>query len=171
MNKNIILIGFMATGKTTIGKLLAKALDYDFLDTDCIIESIEEKTIEEIFNLNGETYFRKKESEILDKLQNSKHKVISTGGGIVISKYNRNKLKNIGKVIYLESDPQWIVTNLERSKAVRPLINNEKEPIKKIIELLNERKSYYEDSSEFKVRVDEKTLYEIVNSIIYNLNL
>lgn len=171
MKKNIVLVGFMATGKTSIGKLLSKSLNLDFIDIDTMIEEIEKKTIEKIFDSNGELYFRKKESEALNKLQYSRNKIISTGGGIVISEYNRRKLKNIGKVIYLESSPKWILINLQRSKTVRPLLKNEKKPIDKIKKLLNERKKYYDDVADFKVEVDEKTLDEIVNNIIYNLDL
>lgn len=171
MKKNIILVGFMATGKTAIGKLLAKSMNLDFIDTDTMIEQIEKKTIEKIFDSNGEFYFRKKESEVLDKLQYSRNKIISTGGGIVVSEYNRRKLRDIGKVVYLESSPRWILINLQRSKNVRPLLKNEEKPIYKIKKLLNERKKYYEDVANFKVKVDEKTLDEIVNNIIYNLDL
>ncbi len=171
MKKNIVLIGFMATGKTAIGKLLSKSLNLDFIDTDIMIEEIEKKTIKEIFDSNGELYFRKKESEVLDKLQDSKNKIISTGGGIVVSEYNRRKLRDIGKVVYLESSPKWVLINLQRSKTVRPLLKNEEKPIDKIKKLLNERKKYYDDVADFKVEVDEKTLDEIVNNIIYNLDL
>jgi len=165
-NNNIVLVGFMATGKTTLGKLLATMLGFDFIDTDQLIEKIEGQTISSIFSLNGESYFREKESEILDLFKTSKNKVISTGGGIITLENNRKKLRNIGKVVYLESSPQWILTNLGRSNTIRPLLKNEKDPINKINELLNNRKKYYEDVAEFKISVDQKSLHEIINDII-----
>lgn len=164
-NNNIILVGFMATGKTTLGKLLANTLEFNFIDTDRSIEKKEGATISDIFNLKGEAYFREKESEILDSFISLKNTIISTGGGMIISVDNRKKLRNIGKVIYLESKPNWILTNLKRSKTTRPLLN-EKDPINKIIELLNKRKKYYEDVADVIVSVDEKSPNEIINNII-----
>ncbi len=164
-NNNIVLVGFMATGKTTIGKMLAKTLDLDFIDMDQLIEEIEGITVNNIFTLNGEAYFREKEHEALDLFKKSENKVISTGGGIIISADNRRKLRDIGKVVYLESSPQWILTNLNRSETIRPLLN-ETNPIDKIVELLDKRRKYYEEVAEFKVVVDGKSLSEIVNNII-----
>lgn len=164
-NNNIVLVGFMATGKTTIGRILAKTLDFDFVDTDQLIEEIEGTTVSNIFTLNGEAYFREKENKVLGLLKKTENKVISTGGGIIISADNRRRLRDIGKVVYLESSPQWILTNLNRSETIRPLLN-EKNPSDKIIELLDKRRKYYEEVAEFKVIVDGKSLSEIVNNII-----
>lgn len=156
----------MATGKTTIGNLLAKTIGFDFIDMDQLIEEIEGVSISNIFNIKGETYFRDKESEVLDLLKSRSNTVIATGGGVVVSKINRQKLKHIGRVFHLQSSPQWILTNLNRSKTVRPLLMEEINPMEKVIELLNKREELYKDAAEFTVLVDEKSPDEIVNNII-----
>lgn len=166
-NNNIILVGFMAVGKTTVGRLLAKRLDFKFLDTDLLIEENEGMSIPRIFESKGEGYFRKKESELLDQLKGSGGTIISTGGGMAVSEDNRRKLKDLGRVIYLEASPDWILKNLHRSNILRPLLSNEKDPICKIRQLLDLRRQYYEKASDIKVPVDYRSLDEIVNNIIF----
>ena len=90
---NIFLVGPMGSGKSSLGKKLAKRLDKKFIDTDKEIEKNENKTINEIFENDGEGYFRKKEKDFLNNIPNSLNMVIATGGGIVIDEENRKKLK------------------------------------------------------------------------------
>lgn len=163
---NIILVGFMASGKTTTGKLLSDVLNYSFIDTDRLIEEMEGKTINDIFNLKGEAYFRELESKILDLLSSSENTVISTGGGIVISEDNRKKLKDIGNVIYLNASPEWILANLNRSNIVRPLLLKEKEPGNKVKEILYNRLEFYEGVADYIIIVNDKSPMEIVDNII-----
>lgn len=169
MVKNIVLVGFMAVGKTTLGKLLADQLDYNFIDLDLFIEKKESMSISEIFRLKGEAYFRQKESEALDLLSDVEQSVIATGGGTVILEENRSKLKQIGRVIYLEGEPSWILTNIKRSAVIRPLLVNERKPMDKIIEILENRRSYYEGTSEIKIPVSDRTLEEIIKDIVCNI--
>ena len=90
---NIFLVGPMGSGKSSLGKKLAKSLARKFVDTDKEIEKKESKTINEIFENNGENYFRKKEKEFLINIPNNLNLVIATGGGIVLDQENREKLK------------------------------------------------------------------------------
>lgn len=163
---NIILVGFMASGKTTIGKLLSYELNYSFIDTDGLIEEMEGKSVNDIFNLKGEAYFRELESKALDLLSSSKNTVISTGGGIVISEDNRKKLKDIGNVVYLNASQEWILTNLSRSNIVRPLLSKEKEPVNKVKEILYNRLECYENIADYIIVVNDKAPKEIVDNII-----
>ena len=103
-NKNIILVGLMGSGKTTIGKHLSKSMERKFLDTD---HAIEEKTgvdVSTIFELEGEEGFRSREHNFLKDLKDSQKLVIATGGGIVINIENRDLLKKLGCVVYLRSN-------------------------------------------------------------------
>lgn len=156
----------MASGKTTIGKLLAFSLNSDFVDTDQLIEKTEGIEISHIFNLKGENYFRKKEKQILENLMNIEGTVISTGGGLVLDPDNKKRLRDIGTVVYLVASPDWILSNLNRGTTIRPLLQNEKYPIIKIRELLKIRERHYEEVADFKVIVDNKSLHEIIDNII-----
>ena len=100
---NLILIGFTGSGKTTIGKKLAKKLNYKFIDTDAVIKEEENMSIKKIFKLKGEKYFRKKEQQVLNKFKTIENCVISTGGGIIRKKSNQILLKKMGIVIWLFS--------------------------------------------------------------------
>ena len=105
----ISLVGFMGTGKTTVGKKLADKLNLEFLETDSMIEDKTKKSIPEIFSQNGEDYFRTQEKNILNKIIDEKENfVLSTGGGIVISPQNRQLLKNRTHAILLKASPEVI---------------------------------------------------------------
>ena len=119
---NIFLVGPMGSGKSSLGKKLAKSLDKKFIDTDKEIEKKENKTINEIFENNGERYFREKEKEFLIKIPNSLNMVIATGGGIVTDQENREKLKE-NRVIFLNASVERQSKRTSRSDK-RPLLKN-----------------------------------------------
>ncbi len=147
--KFIFVIGFMASGKSTFGKRIAKELEYEFIDTDAYIEQKEGKSIPEIFNQYGEKYFRLLEkyslSEILERDSNT---VISTGGGMSCNQHRLNKMLNNGKVIYLEIDAKSVINRLKNAKQKRPLLIglSVSELEEKINNLLKKRKRYYEQA-------------------------
>lgn len=147
---NIIITGFMGTGKSVVGRALSRRLAMKLLDTDELIEAREGKKINEIFSTVGESRFRELESEVLDGLLNGEFGVgdggfvLSTGGGIVIDPENRLKLGKLGIVVSLKSTVASIMERVSKSSQ-RPLINN-LEPEQAIRKLLEERSSFYEEA-------------------------
>ena len=145
----IFIIGFMASGKSTFGKRIAKELRYQFVDTDKEIEKQEGKTIPEIFEKFGEQYFRKLEMNFLKSISNyDANTIFSSGGGMACNQYRLNRMLNSGKVIYLEIDTKSVINRLKNAKQKRPILDNlsEKELEKKISSLLNKRRKYYEQA-------------------------
>ncbi|WP_110953004.1 shikimate kinase [Anaerosinus massiliensis] len=143
--KNIVLIGFMGTGKTSAGKLLANKLGYSFIDTDSKIEAENQMSIADMFVQHGEIYFRNKEVELIRRVSKFSSAVISTGGGVVLKKENLMALKENSIIITLTADVDVILERTSRRKNTRPLLNqNDKR--KKIIDLLNDRAHLYKQS-------------------------
>ena len=143
---NIFLIGFMGCGKSTIGKKLAKMIDYTFVDFDKLIKEKENESIEAIFNLKGENYFRNLEHQLLKEL-NVDNSVIALGGGTPCFNNNMSIINQKGVSIYLRLPVKTLVNRLQNSKTVRPLIetykNNPELLEEKINDLLSERESFY----------------------------
>lgn len=139
--KNIVLIGFMGTGKTTIGRLLAERLDRSFIDTDAVIEEITGKTIPQIFARDGVTRFRSEEALLVKKLAGRDSLVIATGGGMVLNPENVRLLKENGILIALTAEPEVIYQRVRNVKS-RPLLvkSNQREAIDS---LLKEREGSY----------------------------
>jgi shikimate kinase len=142
--KNIVLIGFMGTGKTSTGRLLASSLGYPFIDIDLKIEQEEEMTVAEIFARYGEDWFRQKERSLIAKLSRCANAVIATGGGVVLDPLNMIRLRENGVIICLSASVETI---LERTaqRSCRPLLNCE-QPKDKIIRLLAARQQAYSDA-------------------------
>lgn len=165
MMKNIILIGFMGSGKTTTGKALKEKTDMTFVDTDELIEAYEGCKISEVFADKGEAYFRRLENETLKNLLSSTdNKVISTGGGIVTNKENIPLLKQLGKVFYLRTKPETVVERLEGDKS-RPLLVGEDRLIK-VEQLMTDRKELYEMAADKTIDTDYLSGNEIVDIIL-----
>jgi shikimate kinase len=163
-NKNIILVGLMGSGKTTIGKQLSKSLERKFLDTD---HAIEEKTgvdVSTIFELEGEKGFRSREQNFLRELKRSQKLVIATGGGIVLNIDNRALLKKIGCVIYLRSNIKDLVLRLKDDKT-RPLIQNV-DLSQKINDLFNERDPLYLAVADYIIETKNKKINDIKREIL-----
>ena len=141
MLKNIALVGHMGSGKTTLGKLISKKLNYIHLDSDELIEKHEKKSINEIFTNNGEPYFRIIEEHIILNLINKQKIVLSLGGGSILSKKVRDYLKNQFITVFIDVEFNIIIERLKKSRN-RPLLNKT-DIKKKIIELDNNRRAYY----------------------------
>lgn len=162
--RNIVLIGFMGSGKTTIGRALEKKTHITLVDTDELIEEDEGYKISEIFANKGEEYFRKCESEILKKLiSEDGTKIISTGGGIVVNAENISLLKQLGKVFYLRIKPETVVKRLEGDRT-RPLLAGEDKLIK-VGRLMAGRRELYEKASDKIIDVDELLEEEILEEV------
>ncbi len=138
--KNLVLTGFMGTGKTTVGKILAKKLGYRFVDSDAEIEKQEQKSINEIFALSGEDGFREIESRVIAELSEKSNSVIATGGGVVLRKENIDNLRKNGVVILLRADIHTIAQRLA-DKTDRPLATGKS--VQELEEKLAARESFY----------------------------
>ena len=165
MKSNIALIGFMGSGKTTIGRILAKSLDMKFIDIDRCISIREKKTIPEIFEEHGEKYFRDLERTIIEEESKDNNIVISTGGGAIIDNVNIKNLKSTSFVVYLDCDIDTIYERVKRSKT-RPLLNDSEDVFNTIQDLHNKRQTLYKISSDFSIKIDLNTnIYDSVEKI------
>ncbi|MBN1901790.1 shikimate kinase [Candidatus Sumerlaeota bacterium] len=164
MEDNIILVGFMGTGKTVVGKELAQALDFKYIDTDLMIEAEAKMTIPEIFKNLGEDAFRKMETEALKRVSHLKKYVVATGGGIVMKNENIDLMKKTGMVICLTATPE-IIYNRTRENSDRPLLQTP-DPMKKIISLLKFRESQYQIAADFTIDTSNLAVKTIVETII-----
>lgn len=162
--KNIVLIGMMGAGKSTIGHLLDERLkDFFYLDMDKEIEKLAQKHIPEIFAQDGEAHFRKLEHELIQKYSNYHNQVISTGGGIVENIENINLLKKNGVVFYLSAKIDTLYERV-RKATNRPLLKHPN-PKERIKELVQKREPFYK-MADFEVDTDNKDLVQIVQEIL-----
>ncbi|SHE28725.1 shikimate kinase [Alkalibacter saccharofermentans] len=168
MNKhNISLIGFMGTGKTTIGKILAEKMGYDFVDVDEFIVKSEGRSINDIFIEEGEEYFRDIETNALHKILEGKNQVISTGGGLVLREENRRALLEGSFVVALKASPRNIYFRLKDCDE-RPLLKGA-HPEKTIRTLLHKRYQFY-NKNHMSVATDKLSVDEVVEIIIKEIN-
>lgn len=166
MNKkeNIVLIGFMGCGKTSVGIRLSYYLRRTFLDTDGQIEKSQDCSISKIFAEKGEAYFRDLETKQLELLvATADGEIISTGGGVPLRDENRRLLKQLGVVIYLKISPQVVYERL-KNDTTRPLLQGE-HPLEKIENMLKQRESFYRKSADVIINVDHLNIDEIVEKI------
>ena len=151
----LILIGYMGSGKSTVGKRLANRLDFSFIDLDKSIEEYANASVEDIFDNSGEELFRQVENHVLDKVLDQEKVVIATGGGTPCHSNNMAKLKQSGFVVYLYLSPEKIKKRLEKAKKSRPLVKGfKKEGLLLFVQNhLDERSVYYEQA-DFKIDAD-----------------
>lgn len=164
VQKNIILIGFMGTGKSTIGHALSKSLGYPHLDSDDLIIARTGKNVSRIFANNGEEFFRDLETETLQSLCEKSHHIISTGGGIIGRPENRELLRALGYVVWLGASPQEILKRTSRNKN-RPLLNTDN-PLETITNLLDQRLLHYQNTAHLKIETEGLDSSEITAGII-----
>lgn len=164
---NIIFIGFMGVGKGTLARAMSQKTSLFAVDTDDLIESLENRSIKKIFEDKGEEYFRAKEQECAYWLQKCvKNTIISTGGGF----YKVDNLKKIGDVIYLKSSFEGILKRLKSAPNAktkltkRPLLQDQE----KAKELYKKRVKEYEDIADFTIDVEEKSTKKIIKEILKN---
>jgi shikimate kinase len=160
----LILIGMMGSGKSTIGKVLASAIDANFLDMDAMIEDREGTSISKIFEDKGESYFRALEHLMAKELEKKENVVIATGGGVVINESTMEALSANGTVIYLHIPVLDIVKRLE-GDTQRPLLQNTS--LKdKLEQVYSDRKSLYKKYADVILTVQDKSVETIVTDLI-----
>ena len=165
MNRtNIILIGFMGTGKSAISRRLNKLTGMKEVDTDAMIVEREGMSIPEIFDKKGEEAFRNMETELLRELKREKNLIISCGGGMALRDENAAIMKKVGTVVWLKATPQTILKRVEHDDN-RPLLRGNKN-VEFIGNLLDQRSPKYEVASHFSVTTDNRTIQEISEEII-----
>lgn len=165
---NIVLIGFMGSGKSTVGIGLSYKLQRALLDTDKEIEKQEGKSVSAIFAEKGEASFREKETELLKKLKEERaSRIFSVGGGTPLREENRKLLQELGVIIYLKVSPETVYERLKEDET-RPLLRGEN-PMEKIRKLLYEREGVYRNAANIVVAADGKTPAQIVTEIVERL--
>lgn len=164
MKKNIVLIGMMGCGKTTVGYELAKILpDFEYVDIDKEIEKSTQQRISDIFLKHGESFFRMLETEKIKKVCQNKNQIISTGGGAFEDEQNRKNLKSSGHIIYLKTSPQEIFNRI-KTETHRPLLRKDFS-VEKITNIMQKRAKNYE-KADIIILTDNKTPQKIAEEII-----
>lgn len=162
--QNIILVGPMGSGKSTIGHLLAKRLNRDFFDSDYYIEEKTGVDIPRIFDIEGEEGFRDRETRALEELTQKHNLVLATGGGSVTRKENRDLLKNSGFIIFLDTSVNQQMERLKHDKK-RPLLQTEN-PRERLTLLLDERKPLYIELADLRIPTDRKYARKVAAEIM-----
>lgn len=165
MKDNVILIGFMGCGKTSVGIRLSYSLKRTIIDTDKWIEKKQNMTVSEIFAKEGEQAFRQMETDCIKELINTADgQIISTGGGLPIKEENHGLLKALGRVYYLKVTPEAVYERL-KDDTTRPLLQGA-DPKVKIEELLLKRAPLYEKCADVVIEVSGKSFDEIIAEIM-----
>lgn len=163
-NSNLILIGFMGTGKSTIARQLSQKLSLPFFEMDQLIVEQEGKEISEIFKENGEDYFRDLETSLLKNILQKNGGIISCGGGIVLRDENIKEMKEHGSVVLLTATPETILQRVQYSNS-RPVLSGKKN-IHDIAKLMEERQEKYFQAADITISTDTKSLARICDEIL-----
>ena len=164
---NIILIGFMGAGKTSISDYLNTMFAMDIVEMDQMIADREEMSIPDIFATYGEEYFRNLETELLIEMQSRKNTVISCGGGVALRERNIEEMKKNGRVVLLTASPETIYERVKDSKD-QPALNGRKD-VEAISELMEQRREKYEAAADIVVNTDGKTVQQSCEEMIRKL--
>ena len=166
MPENIALIGFMGSGKSTIGRLLAQRLDWRFTDTDQLVEKVTGCSIPAFFATEGERAFRDKETTVVLGVTMGERQVIATGGGVVLREENVAALRSGTLVIYLTAHPETIAERVSRRPGARPLLAEGEETLPRILRMLAERGPLYQRASHLLVDTSDRAPESLVGEIM-----
>jgi shikimate kinase len=162
--RNLVLVGFMGSGKSSVGREIARRWGYRFLDTDSVIRRNLGKTISDIFESSGEPFFRAQETVALQELQLSFDAVIATGGGIVLEPRNRALLRSLGFVVWLTATEEVIWKRVSRNQN-RPLLKTDN-PRAKITTLLSVRNRLYGSVADITVETSGLTHQQVADQVV-----
>jgi shikimate kinase len=168
MKSNIVLIGFMGTGKTAVGQVLATRLRLKLIEVDTIIAKTAGKSIPDIFKEDGEIYFRELEIKAIKKAATGKKQVIACGGGVVLNTINIDRLGATGVIVNLVASPGIIMKRTSDNQGSRPLLNIDR-PAECIKELMKLRKPFYERAADISISTSKLNIDTVVNKIIESL--
>jgi len=164
---NVVLIGYRATGKSTVGEILSTKLKIAFWDTDAMVEKSMAMQIKEIVALHGWDFFRAKEKETIKYLTQKEDSVIATGGGVVLDQENMNLLKQTGVIIWINAPVQDIIERLKKdaqSAAMRPQFTSGN-VAQETVEMMKERLPLYEAAADYIVDTTNKNAKQVVEEI------
>lgn len=164
MDTSIVLTGPMGSGKTSVGRLLARKLGYDFVDLDALIVEQEGSSINEVFARDGEKVFREMETAALATLADRTRMVLATGGGAVIKEHNRQLMKLVGFVVNLTASLPALLQRLSKADD-RPLLNGEESREVRLARIVEERELFYADA-DIRIDTTNKTLEDVVSEIL-----
>lgn len=164
---NIVLIGFMGTGKTTVSEYLSTMFAMKIAEMDRMIEEREQMSIPDIFAVYGEEYFRNLETELLIELQGERNTVISCGGGAPMRERNVEEMKKNGRVVLLTASPKAVYERLKDADD-RPVLNGRKN-VEGIAALMEERRGKYEAAADIVIETDQKSVLEICEELVQRL--
>ena len=165
---NIVLIGFMGAGKTTVSDYLSMMFDMDIIEMDQEITDREEMSIPDIFATYGEEYFRDLETSLLVELQDRKNVIISCGGGTALRENNVAEMKKNGRVVLLTASPETIYERVKDSDD-RPVLKGRKN-VDGIAELMEQRREKYEAAADIVVQTDHKTVLQVCEELVQRLS-
>jgi shikimate kinase len=168
MKSNIVLIGFMGTGKTAVGQVLAKRLRRPLIEVDALIVKMAGKTIPDIFKDDGEIYFRELEIAGVKQAAAGKNQVIACGGGVVLNTINIERLRATGVIVNLTAAPQTILKRTAVAGGTRPLLDVA-QPLARINELKQFRKPFYDRAADITVNTSKLSVETVAGKIIDRL--
>ncbi len=169
MKSNIALVGFMGTGKTAVGKVLAEKLDKRFIELDALIEQRAGKTIPEIFQQDGEIAFRELEIEATRDAAERENTVIACGGGVVLNQINIDRLRRKSVIVYLTASPEVILERTSSDTDERPLLVAENK-VSRVAKLLKFRQPFYERAADITVDTSKLDVGEVAGKITKKLS-
>ena len=168
MKNNVALIGFMGTGKTAVGQVLAEKLCRIFVELDSLIELKAGKSIPEIFQQDGEIAFRELEIEVTREIAKEQYSVIACGGGIVLNRINIDRLRESSRIVYLTASPGVVLKRVSTEAGQRPLLEVDN-PTLTIQELLEFRKPFYERAADITIDTSKLDIDAVAEQIIDKL--
>jgi len=166
---NIVLIGFRSTGKTTVGRELARRLGRSFIDADTYLQEREGRTIAEVFADGGETLFRQLEREVIAELAGRDGLVLAAGGGAVLDPENVERLRGSGPVVRLTASLESILSRLaadEKTRSERPRLTTEKDLRREVERLLDEREPLYRRAADLTIDTEGKSIHEVADEVV-----